>query len=126
MEYADQFFQSWALWNDGFYGDLKQQNLLARPYARAIAGMPNQMHYDLNTRTFLFTYSIDTSITQPTEIYVPPLVYPDASYNITVNENIQWKVDTTNPNVILLESVKQLLDSRRMNAVGIISIKPTH
>jgi hypothetical protein len=62
---------------------------LSRPYARAVAGVPVQMEYIPDTRSFSFAYNIDISIMKPTEIYISPLVYPEASYNVTVSENIQ-------------------------------------
>jgi hypothetical protein len=48
-----------------------------RPYARKTAGTPQQMHWDLATRTFEFTWLPDPSIIASTEIFVPNVQYPD-------------------------------------------------
>jgi hypothetical protein len=48
-----------------------------RPYARKTAGTPQQMRWDLATRTFEFTWLPDPSITASTEIFVPNVHYPD-------------------------------------------------
>jgi hypothetical protein len=50
---------------------------LVRPYARKTAGTPQQMRWELATRTFEFTWQPDPAIAAPTEIFVPALHYPD-------------------------------------------------
>ncbi len=97
---------------------------LSRPYARAVAGLLNEMQYNVDTRSFSLAYSLDTSIEKPTEIYISPLVYPNASYNISVNENIKWKVDPIDSNIILIEPVKERIHSGEKNAMGVINISP--
>ncbi|CAF0809908.1 unnamed protein product [Adineta ricciae] len=120
LTYADKYFQSWAYWGI-VYNDQDASKRITRPYARAIAGEPNTMQYEPNTKTFLLTYTIDTSIKQATEIFVPSLVYPKSSYNVSVNEYIRWKVDPTNSNVILVEPVEQ----GKKNVLASIKIMPT-
>ena len=46
-----------------------------RPYARATAGEPLQMAFDLATRTFTYRFRHDPSATAPTEIFVPNYHY---------------------------------------------------
>ncbi len=48
-----------------------------RPYARKTAGTPQQMRWELATRTFEFTWQPDPAIDTPTEIFVPALQYPE-------------------------------------------------
>jgi hypothetical protein len=50
---------------------------LVRPYARKMARMPQQMRWDLATRTFEFTRQPDPAIDAPTEIFVPAVQYPE-------------------------------------------------
>lgn len=50
---------------------------LVRPYARKTAGTPQQMRWDLATRTFEFTWQPDPAVAAPTEIFVPAVQYPD-------------------------------------------------
>lgn len=49
---------------------------IVRPYARATAGTPMRMVFELSTRTFEYEYWPDHSIAQPTELYIPNYQYP--------------------------------------------------
>ncbi|UJR12067.1 hypothetical protein I4U23_016245 [Adineta vaga] len=121
MTNADKYFQSWAYWGI-IYNDMNAIKQITRPYARAIAGQPNTMQYEIDTKIFLLTYTIDLSIKQPTEIYIPSLVYPKSNYNVTVNEYIQWKIDPMNPNIILIEPIQRYFSK---NVLASIKIIPT-
>jgi len=120
---ADQFLQSWAFWGNS-YSDLSTIQRLSRVYARAIAGKPVSMQFLASQRLFSLSYSIDTNIKQPTEIIVPSIQYAESSYNITVNNALKWKVDSTNPNVILVEPSDQLINSKEQAVIGVIEIRP--
>ncbi|GAB5493443.1 MAG: cellulase family glycosylhydrolase [Phototrophicaceae bacterium] len=50
---------------------------VVRPYAKAIAGIPHDMQFDVEAGIFVFNFTHDDSITEPTEIYLPTLQYPD-------------------------------------------------
>ena len=101
---ADLFLQSWAFWGD-FSDYAATAKRLARVYARAIAAMPYSisMQYIPVDNTFYLSYLINLKIKQPTEIFVPPMRYPKSSYNVTVNDALTWKVDPTDPTIILVE-----------------------
>jgi len=47
-----------------------------RPYARAVAGEPQRMSFDLRTREFVLEFRHDPRVTAPTEIFLPRLHYP--------------------------------------------------
>jgi len=49
---------------------------VVRPYAKAIAGTPTEMHFEIVAGIFTFKFRHDSSIDAPTEIYVPRLQYP--------------------------------------------------
>ena len=49
---------------------------VVRPYARATAGLPVRMSYDVRTRTLVFEFMHDPAIDAPTEIRVPRFSYP--------------------------------------------------
>ena len=57
----------------------------ARPYARAINGIPVIAEFDLSTKTFILRFAeftgrkIDSTI--PTEIFLPRVHYPNAADN---------------------------------------------
>lgn len=50
---------------------------VVRPYAKAIAGMPQEMSFDVESGVFVFSFSHDSTISEPTEIFLPSLQYPD-------------------------------------------------
>lgn len=52
---------------------------VVRPLARATAGEPLVMHFDLASRTFTFTFRHDPAVQAPTEIFVPVHHYGNGS-----------------------------------------------
>ncbi|MBN1304084.1 MAG: cellulase family glycosylhydrolase [Anaerolineales bacterium] len=48
-----------------------------RPYARAVAGRPVNMSFDIQERRFKFTFKPEPEIEAPTEIYLPEFQYPN-------------------------------------------------
>ncbi|MBM3132291.1 MAG: hypothetical protein FJZ95_04575 [Chloroflexi bacterium] len=50
---------------------------IVRPYARATAGEPVRMRFDVSTREFEFEFRSDPTIDAPTEIFVPRFQYPE-------------------------------------------------
>lgn len=58
-------------------GDLV--NILARPYARRIAGVPTEMRFDLETKEFVFSWRVDGAAPGGgvTEVFVPQRHYPN-------------------------------------------------
>lgn len=63
-----------------------------RPYARAVAGEPLRMHYDMNSGVFEFVYRHDAQIQQPTEFYIPAYQYP-LGYNVLVSDG-SYEIDS--------------------------------
>jgi endoglycosylceramidase len=124
LDSADQFLQSWAYWGD-ILGQVLAIKRISRVYARAIAGKPLAMQYIANQRMFYLSYNIDPTIKLPTEIYIPALQFPQQSYNVTVNAALKWKIDPTNPNVILVEPNEQLVKSKDQAIIGTVNIQPT-
>ncbi|CAF4360609.1 unnamed protein product, partial [Adineta steineri] len=63
-------------------------------------------------------------IKEPTEIYIPPLQFPQQGYNVTVNAVLKWKIDPLNSNIILVESNVQLVKSNNPSMIGVVEICP--
>jgi len=82
------------------------------------------MQYIADQRLFYLSYYVDPMIKQPTEIFIPPLEFPQQSYNITVNAVLKWKIDPTNTNVILVEPSQQFVMSQDQAVIGIVDIRP--
>ncbi len=68
---------------------------------------------------------INPAIQQPTEIYVPSIQFPPDSYNVTVNAALKWRINPTNPNIILVEPSEQFVKSKEQAVLGTIEIHPT-
>jgi hypothetical protein len=49
----------------------------SRPYARRVQGEPKSVHFDSAKGIFTLTFHADGNITEPTEIFVPTLQFPN-------------------------------------------------
>jgi hypothetical protein len=58
---------------------------IVRPYARATAGEPTRMVFDMNRRIFTFEFRHDPEAQAPTEIFVPRYQYPQG-YNVWITD----------------------------------------
>jgi endoglycosylceramidase len=114
--YADLYFQSWAYWQfkyfddlttsgsgEGFYDakgqlEINKVKALSRTYAQATAGLPRHQFFDPKTSEFRFIYAVNTTISQPTEIYLNEAWYYPNGYNIVLSPPnvVQWKSPATN------------------------------
>ena len=52
---------------------------------------------------FNFYSSITTGDGQ-TEIYVPPLIYPNHEFDLQLSESLSWKISDKDPNVLIISS----------------------
>jgi hypothetical protein len=64
---------------------------VVRPYARATAGMPLRMEFDIRRRRFEFEFRHDTNCTAPTEFFIPDYQYPNG-YRVTVSDG-RYQID---------------------------------
>jgi len=109
---ADQYLQSWTVWHDLLDGNgqilYAAVSQYARPYAQAISGTPTLMYFAYNTtKCFTLMFTINKSITQPTEIYIGYYLHtsinPNANgYTVTLTpaSSFTWNVDSINANLI--------------------------
>ena len=82
MSHADTNFQSWMFWASDFFtndGHIKWDTvkIFSRTYARAIAGIPTDMYYDIYTGFFTLSFDQNPAIKSPTEIFLPYFKYPN-------------------------------------------------
>ena len=74
----------WSFTKDNGYGILDADgnenpglmSALVPPHPARVAGTPTSCHYDELTRTFTLCMTADPRIAAPTEIGVPPRIYP--------------------------------------------------
>jgi hypothetical protein len=64
---------------------------VVRPYARATAGEPLRMSFDINKITFEFEFRHDPQVNAPTEFFIPDLQYPHG-YQVEVSDGSVEKV----------------------------------
>ncbi|MXV92945.1 MAG: glycoside hydrolase family 5 protein [Chloroflexi bacterium] len=79
---------------------------IARPYARKVAGDPLTMRYDRERGIFTFTFKHDSAISEPTEIFVPNLPFPDG-YRVEVSDG-EYEVDSEAQRVLYRHSDKDM------------------
>jgi endoglycosylceramidase len=69
-------------------------NILARPYARRIAGVPTEMGFDFASKDFVFSWHVDG--TAPgggvTEVFIPHRHYPDP-FDIELSAGVTMRFD---------------------------------
>ena len=108
LDQADLHLQSWTYWDtcqgrvfwdaDGNpVTDLVK--VFTRPYPPATAGIPVRLFFNHADRKFEFTFTPDPTITAPTEIFVPPLVYTDG-YSVRVSSGVEWQPSPSDGNKI--------------------------
>ena len=77
--------------------------VLARPYARRIAGLPLEMGFDSASRTFTFSFRDDPAAKphDPSEIFLPAkLTYPEG-FAVEVTAGDRWTFDEQNQRLLL-------------------------
>ena len=63
---------------DDLFSGGRAIDVIIRPYARKVAGIPKYMRFDPYSihREFIFEYTADANILAPTEIYIPHYQFP--------------------------------------------------
>ena len=88
----------WAYWSNdlGGWGPIKPDRSespilphLVRTYPKATAGKIKSFSYDVNTKIFTMTFTSNTAISMPTEIFVPNRYYP-SGWNLSVSGTTKY------------------------------------
>ena len=119
LDEADARLESWSFWDLAHFYDYPDPRpgcsqgdgcaslkLLVRPYAQAIAGAPAAMRFDSASGAFSLAFAPDSSIGAPTEIFLPPHIYP-AGFDVTIDpptSGLQWAACEARPNAICVTS----------------------
>ena len=77
-------------------------DVLVRPFARRVAGIPTAMHFDLDTKEFSFSFRNDDEQRppDPTEIFVPTRQYP-LGFRVDIGAGDRWEYDRNGQRVLL-------------------------
>ena len=98
LDAADNYMESWTYWDSDFYDGNYQINyqlvdLFSRVYPMSTAGIPSGFFYNTTTKIFIYQYTVDPTIQQPTEIFIPEYAYPDHSFQVSASNHLQWSYD---------------------------------
>jgi endoglycosylceramidase len=79
-------------------------NILARPYARRIAGIPTGMRFDLTTKEFELTFRDDPDhdVPEPTEIFVPAGRHYPGGFTVEASAGVAWSFDADSGQLLFL------------------------
>ena len=66
------------------------------------SGQPKNFTYDPLTKFFYYEFIPDFQSISPTEIYVPPKMYPNHQFEVQLSENLAWEFSLKNPNIIFV------------------------
>jgi len=88
-------------------GDLV--DILARPYARRIAGIPTAMSFDLDTKEFNFAFEDDAANDppDPTEIFLPADRHYPNGFTVTVTAGDRWEYDAGASRLLVYRGPRQ-------------------
>eukprot|EP01106_Pelomyxa_sp_JSP_P005491 TRINITY_DN186_c0_g1_i4.p1 TRINITY_DN186_c0_g1~~TRINITY_DN186_c0_g1_i4.p1 ORF type:complete len:166 (+),score=65.14 TRINITY_DN186_c0_g1_i4:36-533(+) len=90
-----------AFWaDDGTFEETKVK-ALTRAYPQAVAGTINSMTFNATTNLFTLVYTLDTSVTQPTDIYVNTEMNYAKGFKVSVIPS-SMVVKTTTPHHVLV------------------------
>ena len=116
---ADAFFQSWTYWDSKYFwtdnGKVVKDlvSVFSRPYPIATNGIPKKMTYDYASKEFHFEFipsSNETSFKNecpPTEIFVPPITYPNSQFDIEMSDSLSWMFSPDDLNIIFVVQTKK-------------------
>ena len=121
----DRHLYSWTDYGDS-QGSLwtvhpLQQKVWARTYARAVAGTPINMTFDVDSAAFEFCFHTDPTIQAPTEIFASTLHhYPAAGPKVTSTPNLRVAQNPDATDLFLVTLVRPSGAARALPKVGCV------
>ena len=121
LDLADSYFQSWTYWDfKPFWntnGDMIKDlvSVFSRPYPIATAGIPKKMNFEVATKEFHYEFIILPIIhsfnnSDPTEIFIPPMTYPNSQFDIEMSDFLTWEFSPNDPDIIFVIQTKESED----------------
>lgn len=100
------------LWNDN--GEINPMGCqkMARTYAQKVAGRTQVMKFDVKTKNFEFVYLIDTSIKEPTEIFVSSKYQYMNGYEIDLLPKGKVIAKQISENIVGIYPVRELIQDQ--------------
>ena len=83
-------------------------SVFSRPYPKATAGLPKKLTYDSTLKEFYYEFQINSALSNdyPTEIFVPPMTYPNSQFDIEMSDSLSWEFSLDDPNMIFVSKTK--------------------
>lgn len=104
LSQLDDHLYSWTDYGDSqgtmWNPSAMEQETWARTYARAVAGRPKSMSFDPGTKVFDFCFTMDMTISAPTEIFASSTYSYSAGMVVEATENLH--VNTSVRDLVLL------------------------
>lgn len=110
LDASDRYLQSWCYWDTNFYDNKTLQiipeivNIFSRVYPIAINGIPQSLFYNVTTKEFIFKFQLNANSVHdaklPTEIFIPPQVYPHG-FEVRLSHNLNWSYDKDNNRILV-------------------------
>ena len=95
--------------------------VFTRPYPMITKGVPVKLSFDIISKSFRYEFEISPE-NGFTEIYIPPLIYPNRQFELELSDSLSWEFSDNNANVIV---VHMSSDRRKEVANPVfVSIKP--
>jgi hypothetical protein len=85
---------------------------VVRPYARAVAGEPLRMSFDLRDRVFEFAFRHDPSVNAPTEFFIPNYQYPHG-YAVEISDG-SYELEEGRQILVYRHSLERLVHTVRV------------
>ncbi len=95
-------------------------NILARPYARRIAGIPTAMRFDLDSREFSFSFRDDPErqAPDPTEIFLPVARHYPSGFSVEVTPGDRWQFEEAGSRLLIFRGPSAAHELRVTPAVN--------
>ncbi len=104
---SDRMLESWTFWN---YHDMFDKStwefkpnvakFFVRAYPSATYGTPHTLSFDVYHAVFDYSFYPSTDdLSIPTEIFLPEMHYPGASFHVEVSSDLRWEQTDTGINV---------------------------
>ena len=109
MDLSDRYFQSWTYWDSSWLwnsddGSAKPDALgvFSRPYPISTAGQPQNLTFNYRSRYFYYEFFLNTKIVEPTEIFVPSILYPNHKFDLELSSLLTWEFSPHNPDILFV------------------------
>lgn len=82
----------WGPWADEDLTPGPLADVMNRPYPRAVAGQPQEIHHDAGRATLSVRWTERAGVEGPTEVYLPADTFPDG-HGLDLRTNAEWDAD---------------------------------